>query len=812
MITVPAGVKKQHRWAVIFLVTVVLFGYYRVFVGADIFFHEDHVSISNYSYGNSLGNGWRPDKGLGISSFFGDGIWHPWAPLSLWEKVVPSRVHAYTSSVLLLAVLAAISLYFFLRRILPSGHYWTAVLLAPMIVFCCDQSGYYFLRLSISFLIGMPLSLMVLHDHFEKPFLRHALLTALIFTFVVAFGNLWSLTQLLSLGFFFMLSYYFYHKPPIKKIMARFTLFYIIAGACFILLSAWLLYSFLWETLAVGYMREKAMGSGISFAPNIAGMVDYFFGILLTEWLPLSHNLAGIGYKPLLFSYNVNVVFPLVFIFFLFRRAQSFWEYSLKFIISVFFVHAFLQRGNVFGYGDMYSLLNNASSRLITMYDASFPLQIGMIGIFISLISAKTVIVSKGGRALQRTVAFILSGFYLVLLGVSLMAAFFPDAFKGTVDFLIREVALRVTAKFSFEFLSTVAAYNIDRVAEVVHWYTLLYYLSCLVAVGVFLRDGWLKRAAGLSKVRLSAFFLINAVLMSWTIYPLSEKKLAWEKDLAANFKPTDRFYYVLDRKSQKTLESFESKYSKVEGGGHRERQLGLLEPPGLAFSGLKSFEARSVGEFIYQAFNGDGNIRLSNLRLYYGGPVRFHELLDMAAVKYYYSDFALKDLPVHVLPWGNAKQLYIYENTHAWPYFYLAERVRTIAPEEYPQDIKTGTAYVYEDDKFSLPPGQKGKVDLKDFSFGDLKFSFESAKDEFFVIADAWHPLWRATSDEGELEIVKANKVFKGVRLPAGKYEFRLFFDPTPYKAGISISLFSLAAFWVAWIWARQKHVTVRD
>ena len=40
---------------------------------------RSNVNIQLFVFGNSLGNGWRPDKGLGYSSFYGDSSWHPWS-------------------------------------------------------------------------------------------------------------------------------------------------------------------------------------------------------------------------------------------------------------------------------------------------------------------------------------------------------------------------------------------------------------------------------------------------------------------------------------------------------------------------------------------------------------------------------------------------------------------------------------------------------------------------------------------------------------------------------------------------------------
>ena len=53
---------------ILLLFFLILIGFLQFF-SSKFFVHQDQTLISNYSFGNSLGNGWRPDKGLGYSSF-----------------------------------------------------------------------------------------------------------------------------------------------------------------------------------------------------------------------------------------------------------------------------------------------------------------------------------------------------------------------------------------------------------------------------------------------------------------------------------------------------------------------------------------------------------------------------------------------------------------------------------------------------------------------------------------------------------------------------------------------------------------------
>ncbi|MFA5088099.1 MAG: hypothetical protein WC552_03590 [Candidatus Omnitrophota bacterium] len=796
---------KQHLVAALLIAGIVLFGYYKIFLGADFFLYEDDLAISGYTYGNTLGNGWRPDKGLGISFFFGDvGVWHPWGVLTWLEHISPSRAGAYSFSVVSLGILSAVALYFFILKVVPNADKKAAVLLSPLIVFCADQGGQHFLRLNISLLAATPLFLMLLFNYYKSPRLIHFFGAALLFWFVPFLGNLWSLFQLWSLGFVFTVFYVVYFRETWGKIFRRMFLLYGIAIAAFILLGFWEIYTLFLEKSLVGYMREKFIGfKDVSWGLNWKMLPHYLAGLIHSEWLPVNGRLAGMGDRIFIYLFNIAVVFPLVFLFFLFRRAAQFWEFALKGLLAVFLIHWGLLLTNIIpGYETVFSYISNSTSKVFTMYDFVFPLQAALLAIFIAGMTKENIVIkNRWGRGLQWCVALILAGLYAALTVFAFVAVVSPGAWPGLLAKVSAQF-LPVSLKgHSREFLTAVAVYNIGRVQGLMHWHSVLFYLTSVLLAAPFLRKAWLVRAAQMPKVWIAALVIVNGILLSWTVFPLNERKSVWEqKEISAYpFEPTDRFYFVknVDQKMEKNLPAFRERWVEVEGGGNREPLIGLLEPPGLNISGLKSFATKAEGDFIFHVFNGDGVPRLAYLRLYYGGPTYFSELLDMAAVKYYYSDLPIADLPQQVTLLAKAKQLYVYRNNAAWPYFYLAERFGVKKEGEHLRDVKPGTAYVSREDIFPLSKrAGTSKIRLKSFSYGELIFDFEGKQEEFLVVADAWHPFWKALADGKRIPVVQANEIFKGIRLPAGTYQLTLVFDAAPYKKGIPVAIVSWIVF----------------
>ena len=186
----------------------------------------------------------------------------------------------------------------------------------------------------------------------------------------------------------------------------------------------------------------------------------------------------------------------------------------------------------------------------------------------------------------------------------------------------------------------------------------------------------------------------------------------------------------------------------------------------------------------------------LKQIRNLAGGPIISSELLNMGAVSYYYSTEEIPNLPEHLSLYAKTKLIYIYKNHAAWPYFYLAKKL-SAKEGRHLKNVEQGTAYLARKDLFELPEDAgNSSVQLKEFSYGRMVFDFHGDSEEFFVVADAWHPFWKATKGEQALPVIKANEIFKGVRLPPGEYTFTLFFDTSPYLPGVYVSGISWVLF----------------
>jgi hypothetical protein len=390
----------------------------------------------------------------------------------------------------------------------------------------------------------------------------------------------------------------------------------------------------------------------------------------------------------------------------------------------------------------------------------------------------------------------------------------FPDPVNHAVFDLLQQKCPLIVHGISKDLILTLFQYNLVQLRELISPWMFLFFVTSIFISSVFLRNRWLQAWACWPKWLTVALLLVNAFALSWTVYPLNNRPMAWKQiGPGVHFEPTDRFYFTQDLSWDKSIEGFRQRWLLADGTLRRS-QIGLLQPPGLNVSGFKSFATKNEQDYVKEAMAQSGLDKEKYKRLYYGQLPIFSDLFDLAAVKYYYSDRPIQGLPSYIVPYVHGAELFVYKNTKAFPYYYLAQQIKEINFEEEIRFPEKGTAYLMEKEDLPLHIGGKGQVFLESFGFGRLSFKFESPEQEFLVVADSWHPFWRAQTTYGqELKIIKTNKIFKGILLPAGRYQVDLFFDTKPYYPGLYISLIAWIIFCVLGFMAwrnRKKRISL--
>ncbi len=80
-----------------------------------------------------------------------------------------------------------------------------------------------------------------------------------------------------------------------------------------------------------------------------------------------------------------------------------------------------------------------------------------------------------------------------------------------------------------------------------------------------------------------------------------------------------------------------------------------------------------------------------------------------------------------------------------------------------------------------------------------------ESQTPGLLVLSDSYHPGWRATRDGEALRILRANGLYRAVRLPAGRHRVVFEYVPVSLRIGTGVSLASLGVLLGVVFWRRR-------
>ena len=119
---------------------IILFGliffFVPIFFGYNFFVEEDVFTLYDHTNGNISGNGWRSDKGLGTSFFFGDpGAYHAWSILTLINKLFPyNNYYFFNFSIIFFLFLGVFATSKFLYSINNKNSFLLTILLSFLVL------------------------------------------------------------------------------------------------------------------------------------------------------------------------------------------------------------------------------------------------------------------------------------------------------------------------------------------------------------------------------------------------------------------------------------------------------------------------------------------------------------------------------------------------------------------------------------------------------------------------------------------------------------------------------------------------------
>ena len=157
--------------------------------------------------------------------------------------------------------------------------------------------------------------------------------------------------------------------------------------------------------------------------------------------------------------------------------------------------------------------------------------------------------------------------------------------------------------------------------------------------------------------------------------------------------------------------------------------------------------------------------------------------------------------------PWRriHSGDVKIYRNDGVFPRIFAVSQVQMVRTQDEALALMKSEAFdprqmAVVDVPAEIPAAlHPARVEVLSREPGRVQLRYWAEGDAFLVMADAWHPGWRAMLDpEAQprlLSLLPADLFLRGVVVPAGEHTLLLTFEPRSLKMGASLSLLALAS-----------------
>ncbi|HEY70158.1 MAG TPA: YfhO family protein [Anaerolineae bacterium] len=96
--------------------------------------------------------------------------------------------------------------------------------------------------------------------------------------------------------------------------------------------------------------------------------------------------------------------------------------------------------------------------------------------------------------------------------------------------------------------------------------------------------------------------------------------------------------------------------------------------------------------------------------------------------------------------------------------------------------------------------------VRLEPIHPGAVEIEVRSIQDAWLILSDTWYPGWRASVDGIEADILRADYLFRAIRVPAGEHLVVFRYEPLSVRLGFALSVLGcLIVGGMAWAWRRD-------
>lgn len=157
-----------------------------------------------------------------------------------------------------------------------------------------------------------------------------------------------------------------------------------------------------------------------------------------------------------------------------------------------------------------------------------------------------------------------------------------------------------------------------------------------------------------------------------------------------------------------------------------------------------------------------------------------------------------------------NQENQYVYRNDDVLPKAFFVDSVTTVSdPSDAIRRMQhsanfdpSSHAIVETDEELDVQPDSMAEVTVSEYNAKEIRLQTKTSEDAFLVIGEVYYPAgWHATIDGDPTNIYKTNYVLRGIKVPAGRHEITMRFEPASHTWGKRISWFGHIILWMSGI-----------
>lgn len=164
-------------------------------------------------------------------------------------------------------------------------------------------------------------------------------------------------------------------------------------------------------------------------------------------------------------------------------------------------------------------------------------------------------------------------------------------------------------------------------------------------------------------------------------------------------------------------------------------------------------------------------------------------------------------------LAYNGDPALNIYENTRVLPRAFVVNDVRVVADKQaafdaiHADDFDPARTVVLEkagNGEESTVHSQQSPVKIVGYGPNEIILEVDTPETGVLVLSEVYYPGWKAWVDNREVNVSRANFLFRAIELPAGSHRIRMLYDPPSLKIGAG--LFAITFIVLLVLVVRQK------